>query len=308
MCDPPSKMTRHAGKAIGKKRDSLRNPDSEECGSLTDWVSVIDKDYDRITTVQSRRSKVIVAAIATMISIATLGWGIITQHDFTWQNAVDFAPWWVAVNLLFMAVSVLESVYLRVYLPGLAESIAKEQKYPMLTPVSLVTSLTYFLMAIGSGAAIWSGQPGSGAILYGFVAASMSLSGLFILFNLNVRSVFRWALHWSPRIQARVRDSTTQPRPFTSTMVGAFFFYAFLGLILVGLIWKSDTWSVAVQSSFLLSAFIVAVKRYFQESGRTTLADKIVFQLLELRVEILSDKDLTEDAIASRYRLIFHPS
>lgn len=275
---------------------------------MTDWVSVIDKDYERIVAVQNRRSKVVVAAVATMISIVTLGWGIITQHNLTWQDAIDFAPWWIAVNLLFMAVSVLQSVYLRVYLPGLAESIAREQKYPMLTPVSLVTSLTYFLMAIGSGAAIWSGQPSSGVILFGFVVVSMSVSGFFILFNLDVRSVFRWALHWSPMIQARARTSTTQPRPFTSALVGTFFFYSFFGLVLLALIWKSDIWSVALQSSFLFSAFIVAVKRYFQESGRTTLADKTVFQLLELRVELLSDKTLTEDAIATKYRAIFQKS
>ena len=73
----------------------------------------------------------------------------------------------------------------------------------------------------------------------------------------------------------------------------------------MAIVWNSDVWLLAIQGSFLLSAFIVAVTRNLSEFGMITLADRTLSLLLDLRVAILTDKTLGEDAIASKYHDIF---
>lgn len=278
---------------------------AKEVQALTDWISIIDSDYERIVQVRNRRSKTVTVTIVAILSIISLGWGLIRQYDLTWQDLVNIAPWWVAVNFLFMAVSVLYSVYLRVHLPGIVEQIAEKQKRPMLTPEGVVKSLTFILMAIGSAIAVWKGLPSLGALLFGFIFVSMFVSGLFVIFNVNASLVLLKAAKWTPDIQERIKRAAKTQHEFTSALVATFFLYSLTGLLLIAIVWDSDIWPFAIQASFLLSAFIVAVNRNLQEFGRITLADKALSEILDLRVRVLTDKTLKEDAIASEYRIIF---
>jgi len=272
---------------------------------MTDWISVIDSDYEKIVQERSRRSRTVTVTIVVMFSIISLGWGLVKQYSLTWQNVADIAPWWVAVNFLFMAVSVLYFVYLRVYLPGITEQIADKQKWPLLTPEGVVKSLSFFLMAIGSAIAVWSGLYFWSAVLFGFVFVTMAGSGFLAIFNVNAPQELLKAARGIPAIQERINKPVETQRVFTSGMVAVFFIYSFAGLLLLAIVWNSDIWLLAVQASFLLSALIATVIRNLEEFGKVTLADRTLSQILDFRMDILTDKTLNEDAIASRYRSIF---
>lgn len=273
---------------------------------MTDWISIIDSDYERVTKVRNRRSRTVSLTLVLIFSIVSLGWGLVKQYNLSWHDLANLAPWWVAVNFLFIAVKVLYSVHLRVYIPGSGEQNAGEQKWPMLAPEGVVNSLAFFLMAFGSAVAVRNGLHFWSALIFVLVFLWMMGAGFSGLFNVNPNSTAQNAANWARSLQGRFRIPVAEKqREFTSGMVVYFFFFSFVGLLLMAIVWNSDVWLLAIQGSFLLSAFIVAVTRNLSEFGMITLADRTLSLLLDLRVAILTDKTLGEDAIASKYHDIF---
>lgn len=273
---------------------------------MTDWISIIDSDYERITEVRNRRSRTVSVTLVLIFSIVSLGWGLVRQYNLTWHDLADLAPWWVAVNFLFLAVKILYSVYLRVYIPGTDEQNAGEQKWPMLAPEGVVNSLAFFLMAIGSAIAVWNGLHFWSAVVFVLVFLWMMGAGFSGLFNVNPKPSAQKAANWARSLQEGFKiPAAEKQKEFTSGMVVYFFFFSFVGLLLLAIVWNSDVWLRAIEGSFLLSAFIATVVRNLWEFGRITQADKTLSLVQDLRVAILTDKTLDEAAIASKYRDIF---
>jgi hypothetical protein len=292
--------------SIDKKDDSVSNQTSKESWALTDWISIIDSDYERITQIRNRRSRTATTTLVLIFSITSLGWGLVKQYDLTWHDVAIIAPWWVAVNFLFMAVSALYIVYLRVYLPGIAEEESDEQKWPMLAPEGVVNSLAFFLMAIGSAIAVWNGLHLWSAVLFVLVFIWTMGSGISALFNVNPQPMSRKAAIWAGGLQERYKISAAgKQKEFTSGMVALFFFLSIVGLLLLSIVWNSEVWLLAIQASFLLSAFIAVVVRNLWEFGRIAVIDRTLSRILDIRMTILTDKTLNEDAIAAKYQDIF---
>jgi hypothetical protein len=241
--------------------------------------------------------------LVLIFSIASLGWGLVRQYNLTWHDLADIAPWWVAVNFLFLAVKVLYSVYLRVYLPGIDEQDADGQKWPLLAPEGVVNSLSFFLMAIGSAIAVWNGLHFWSAVVFVLVFLWMMGAGFSGLFNVDPNPSSQKAANWARSLQEGFKiPPVEKQKGFTSGMVMLFFLFSSIGLLLLAIVWNSDVWLLAIQGSILLSAFIAMVVRNLWEFGMITQADRTLSLIQNLRVTILTDKTLDEAAIALKYR------
>ena len=275
---------------------------------MTDWISILDKDYERLEAVQRRRLKQVFVTIALIASFSSLGLGLIRQYGLTWDDLLHIAPWWVAVNLLSMGIQALYNIYLRIYLPGIGEKIRNQQKRPMLSPETIIRALTFLLMGIASAASIVVVDSEIETFLFVCIALIMIISSLRILFE---RDKTRTDLKESKidkvptRIRSIIDNIFAGEQQFTTFLVTAFFVYSIIGLILMFLLWDGDTWQIAIQMSIIFSGLIVALRTNFNQYGRIVAADKSIFAILELRVDILTTKTLTDAEISARYRQIF---
>jgi len=271
----------------------------------TDWVSLIERDVAALERTQARRAKGRYATFAMMAALVAAAVAHVTNQGLTREDLWTIAPWWVSIQMFSLATSTLYSMYMHVHIPGLREKIVAKEKWPMTTPESLLKSATYLLMGLISESMFLSDYRESSSLVFGIVAILSYFWAYSFILNVRVVPIIRRLSNKYPVIKKSVEEATTQPQKFTSSLAGLATGPSIIGIIILLIVWDEDLWMIALQVSVLFSAFLFALGRNFNEYGRIVAADRVKINLLELRRKILTNPQLTEADIRTKYHNIY---
>jgi len=301
-------------------------------GKLNDaeWKETLEKEIDFLRTKRSHNIKILISALALIISLGSAGLSYIQSNNLTLTGLWQIGPWWVSILIIFQGIKTLFNYYHEIRKDN-PFHIHIERDY--LTPNLIILNISLLLgsiIAFSTAITEYQHFNWSAPIIEkeNLRVIILLLAGILLIIP-AIGRLWRFILKGSkktleqklserktsfeakyPRLTIIMKGTVDQTSNLSQESIKRTFSYYYLsinilimstGFVLIYCLWDSVYWKIAIPAAILFSSVITLARMIFITYNDIIIIDEAIDRRFELRKRIICNGSNDNEEIVLAY-------